>query len=138
MISFKDAILEAEKKQGKQKSLPQRTALLKELYEFYERDYGRMMRKQYFIWLGNRKHNESLKALFMKTPSYRKKITPKSFASFWLSHIPTPDLYYLISIAKDKEARRESFNRWLFWALKPDLSQTLQPSVIDSGTSMVH
>ena len=37
-----------------------------------------------------------------------------------VSHIPTKDLYYLISICKDSKNRRGSFSKCLFGCLKLD------------------
>lgn len=51
---------------------------------------------------------------------YFKKDTEKSFCSYRLGFMKTDDLYFLISIAKDKDNRGENFNRWLFWAIKPE------------------
>ena len=35
-----------------------------------------------------------------------------------LSHIPTKDLYYITSQARDMKNRGESFSKYLFWAIK--------------------
>lgn len=104
----------------------QRRSLFRDLYPYYERDWKRQTWKTYNTWLrANRmKHSSVNQAAFKKTKLYFPKITPASLASFWLCHMKTEDLYYLISIAKDKENRKESFNRWLFWSIKvqPELS----------------
>lgn len=96
----------------------ERAELLNQLYTFYEKDYKKQTWKEYIIWLrnNNKKHsNDSINDY--KKIAY-KKITIKSFCSFWLSHIPTKDLYYLISIARDCDNRNVSFNKWLFWSLR--------------------
>ena len=80
------------------------------------------MWKNYIAWLKqNRfKHSRDTVEEFKKIAP--KEISVKSFCSFWLGHLKTEDLYYLLSIAKDKEQRGESFNKWLFWALKAEKS----------------
>lgn len=98
----------------------QRAEMMNELYSHYEKDYRKQKWREYVAWLKtNRKaHSKDAVALFKKQ-SY-PKITVKSFCSYWLGHIPTSDLYYLNSIARDYENRGGSFNKWLFWSLKVD------------------
>jgi len=100
------------------KTLNQRQELFAELYNYYEKDYKKQAWKSYVQWLKqNRiKHNKISIQEYKKIAF--KKITVKSFCSFWLSFIPTVDLWYLVSIAKDMDNRGQSFNRWLFWAIK--------------------
>lgn len=121
MISFKDTI-DKFKLTTKpfEKAHSKRADLLGQLYEYYERCYIKEMEALYSNWLLEKKNIHSIESgrAFKKTSQYRTKITMKSFCGFWLSHIPTEDIYYLISIARDKEHRGESFNRWLFWAIK--------------------
>lgn len=98
-----------------------RTEMMATLYEFYEKEKYNTDKLAYANWLYRNKLKPSFENIekWKKTSGeYRKQITSKSFASFWLSHIPTGDLYYLISIAKDMENRKQSFNKWLFWSLK--------------------
>lgn len=98
----------------------QRRSLFRDLYPYYERDWKRQTWKNYQTWLRTNRLKDSKEnqAKFKKSKMFYAKVTPASLASFWLSHMKTEELYYLISIAKDKENRKESFNRWLFWALK--------------------
>ena len=100
------------------KTLNQQQELFAELYNYYEKDYKKQAWKSYVQWLKqNRiKHNKISIQEYKKIAF--KKITVKSFCSFWLSFIPTVDLWYLVSIAKDMDNRGQSFNRWLFWAIK--------------------
>jgi len=37
-----------------------------------------------------------------------------------LAHVPTQDIYFMISVAKDIMARRgvEAMNKWFWWSLK--------------------
>lgn len=97
----------------------ERAELLGKLYNIYELDYKIQTWKEYCKWLKQNKFNNSK----IKVEEYRKiaypKIQIKNFCSFWLSHIPTEDLYYLISIMNDIKNRKGSPNKWLFWAIKP-------------------
>lgn len=126
MISLQDAL--KEKREALDvipKARSERASLFGELYEFYEKDYKRQTWLSYIKWLKeNRfKHNKE------RVMQYKKvafpKITIKSFCSYWLCHMKTEDLYYLISIARDHDHRGTSFNRWLFWALKADSQNTV-------------
>ena len=96
----------------------ERNELFNQLYAFYEKSWKKNMWIDYIAWLKKNhfKHSKE-KVLAYKKVAY-PKISEKSFCSYWLGHIPTNDLYYLVSIAKDKDNRGENFNRWLFWALK--------------------
>lgn len=111
----------------------QRRVLMKELYEHYETEWKFQTWQNYKNWLAQNKLKPCFEnqEKFKKSAFYFIKITPKSFASFWLGHIPTNDLHYLVSIAKDKRNRKESFNRWLFWALK-NPSQTAESNVTNN------
>lgn len=100
------------------KTLNQRQELFAELYNYYEKDYKRQAWKGYVAWLKqNRFKHTKLTVEDYKKNAF-KKITVKSFVSYWLGFIPTQDLWYLVSIAKDMDNRGQSFNRWLFWAIK--------------------
>lgn len=118
MISLADAIAQKRLEIGNPKVKSQRADLLGQLYDFYEKDYSVQTWKEYVRWLkdNRKKHCKDTVAQYKKV-AY-PKITVKSFSSYWLSHIPTEDLYYILSIARDKHNRSESFNRWLFWSLK--------------------
>lgn len=94
---------------------------MQELHEAYLNDKRTLDKTNYVRWLKRNKFAPSTDniARWKKTSGdFKNPITPKSFASFWLGHVPTTDLYYLVSIAKDKQHRKESFNKWLFWALR--------------------
>lgn len=100
------------------KSLNQRQELFAELYNYYEKDYKRQAWKSYVAWLKqNRVKHTKLAVENYKKVAF-KKITVKSFVSYWLGFIPTPDLWYLVSIAKDMDNRGQSFNKWLFYSIK--------------------
>lgn len=98
---------------------PSRKDLFKELYTFYEEEYQEEMIGKYKIWrvINKQPKTPETKAMFTKSLKF-KKVSDKSFCSFWLSFMKTEDLPYLISIAKDKKNRKESFNKWLFDSIK--------------------
>lgn len=104
----------------KPKFRSERNALFNELYGYYEKSYRKNCWSDYIAWLRKNKfkHTKDRVNEFKATKDFRKKITVKSFCSFWLSFLKTNDLYYMISIAKDKDQRGENFNKWLFWAIK--------------------
>ena len=129
---FKSFKIALEKAKGNIKDIPvlphveastcrsQRAELFKELYGHYESSYKKSTWTEYRKWLGRNKfkHSTARTAEFRKSKEFRKPIEIKSFCSYWLGFLKTEDLYYLISIAKDKENRGENFNKWLFWAIK--------------------
>lgn len=98
----------------------QRSEVFAELYKYYENDWKVQTWKNYISFLKQEKKKDSNESrqLFTKSKFYFKKISVKSFCSFWLSFLTTEELYYLVSIAKDKLNRKESFNKWLFYSLK--------------------
>lgn len=98
----------------------QRAEIISQIYEYYLLDNKKQNWKNYIKWLkcNKLKHSKDNMSIFKKTKEYHKNIPIKSFCSFWLSHIKTFDLFYILSIAKDKNNRNESFNKWLFWSLK--------------------
>lgn len=97
-----------------------RAELFNELYSLYEISYKRNTWKIYRSWLArNRfKHSQAKLNEFKKTKLFRKPISVKSFCSYWFGFLKTNDLYYLLSIARDKINRKENLNSWLFWAIK--------------------
>lgn len=117
-ISLADAIAKIKLENPEPKFKSERSELFNQLYTFYEKDYKKQTWKDYIKWLkkNHKKHSKNTIDEF-KVLSY-PKINLRSFCSFWLGHIPTNDLYYLASIARDCENRGVSFNKWLFWALK--------------------
>lgn len=125
-LSLKDAIEKIKLNIPEQKVLSERATLFKELYSYYEDSYKKNSWSNYIGWLKENhiKHSKDSVEQFKKTKLHRKQIDIKSFCSFWLGFIKTKDLYYLISIAKDKQNRNENFNKWLFWAIKVENTTT--------------
>lgn len=117
-ISIKDLI---QKYKNDKPKLSQRNELFKELYQYYERSYKKNTWTNYINWLKRNKIKHSKISLeeFKKSKDYHKKIDEKSFATYWLVWANRETLYYMISIAKDMENRNQNFNRWLFWAIRP-------------------
>lgn len=123
MISLQEAMAQMNIAQPvipEKRSRSERAELLGQLYTFYQKDYKKQTWKTYVTWLkeNKKKHSKDMMEVFKKTKSYYPIIKEKSFFSYWIGHVPTRDLYYLLSIAKDKDNRRESFNKWLFFNLK--------------------
>lgn len=120
-LSLGDAIERMKYEAPVKKYRSSRNKLMEELHQFYKDDKYILDRQAYAKWLFRNKLKpspENIQKWKKTSGEYYPEITPASFASFWLGHIPTDHLYYLISIAKDKKNRKESFNKWLFWALK--------------------
>jgi hypothetical protein len=114
-----------EKKVDKGEARSQRNELMKQIHEIYLKDAETQDRIRCKNWLVVKRLNPMIPKnvqLWKDTSGeyYKNKITPASMASYWLSHVPTEDLFFLVSIGKDKLQRKESFNKWLFWAIKPE------------------
>jgi len=92
----------------------ERVDVLSQIYPIYRESTKVENWKRYIKWLKeNRFKNSTDKiAEFKKTPIHLKTRTTKSFA-IMLAHIPTKDLYYILSVAKDKSNRKENFSGWL-------------------------
>lgn len=116
-ITLQEAI---KKYKNEKPKISQRSDLLRQIYEYYQKSYKINTWHNYLKWLKENKKEVSKETQdeFRKTKIYHKQIDIRSFCSFWLGHIPTKDLWYLLSIAKDMENRNQNFNKWLFWALK--------------------
>lgn len=129
MKNISDLIKEKIESLGKkEKSLNERQSLLKELYEVYalENKYENYYR--FLHWLKKEKKprtdetaKEFQKAKLEIDKKYIKPIT-SSFFAIKLSHIKTPDLYFLTSVKKDSVNRkgytRSSFTKWLLFSIK--------------------
>lgn len=97
----------------------ERAEIIKELYEMYEADNKKQNWLSYRKTLREKelKDSNEERTKFKKTKLYFKTKSVKSFC-FFISHIPTKDLYYLSSEAKDRANRKQSFVKWLFWSIK--------------------
>jgi hypothetical protein len=108
----------------------ERAQIIKEIYSYYTSPLEKILRKKenwvrYINWLKENKikHSpESVKKfktvkLKDKQKEFIKEMPIKSFC-YIISHIKTPDLYYLKSQAHDRSFRGESFSKYFFWAIK--------------------
>lgn len=92
----------------------ERADVLSQIYSIYRESTKIVNWKRYIKWLKeNRFKNSSLKiAEFKKVKAHLNTRSEKSFA-IMLSHVPTHDLYYILSVGKDKCNRNENFSGWL-------------------------
>ena len=104
----------------KPKQRSKRAELIQELYDIYMNDTQIRHRKKanwkrYCEWCRSNKTPDSKEAQtkFKKSKSYIKTHNIKTFVYF-LSVIPTSDLDYLISVAKDMNNRNQNFSGYLF------------------------
>lgn len=113
----------------KPKQRSQRAELIEQLYNIYMSDTQVRHRKitnwkRYCEWCRNNKTPDSKEAQskFKKSKSYIKTHNIKTFVYF-LSVIPTSDLDYLISVAKDMNNRNQNFSGYLFANLTGKMAQ---------------
>ena len=106
-----------------------RKDLIKELYEVYilENKFENYFRYRHYLKKNKKENTKENVAEFQKAKldinlKYIKPF-PASFFAIKLSHIPTEDLFYLISVEKDiinrKGYKKCSFSKWLFYSIKP-------------------
>ena len=95
------------------KKLNPRTDLLKQIYSFYDTEQEVILTKKanwvrYVANLKLRKVKDSQEQqrAFKKSKLFIRKMSPSSMA-FFLSHIPTQDLWYVLSVVKDRSFRNE-------------------------------
>jgi hypothetical protein len=108
----------------KKSRLSERSLVIKDLYALYISPQENIHRKKenwkrYVMWLKeNRfKNTKENQVLFMKHKLFITVMPIKRFC-FFISHIPTQDLYYTLSVGKDKIARQDSFSKFLFGSIK--------------------
>lgn len=120
-ISLADYIAQKKIENPIKQFRSQRNELFNELYKFYEKSWRKNTWTNYIKWLKINKleNNKINREKFSKSKMFFPKDTEKKFCSFRLGFMPTKDLYYILSIAKDMDNRGENFNKWLFWAIKP-------------------
>lgn len=97
----------------------ERNDILRQIYSFYDTQKEDITRrkanwKRYIEFLKENRlsDNTENQTKFKKSKKFIKKITPGTLAYF-LSHIPTKDLYYILSVAKDKSFRNESVGSYV-------------------------
>jgi len=96
-----------------------RNDLLKQIYSFYNTEQEDIHRKRAnwkryiqelknHAWKDSKEHQEH----FKKSKLFLKKQSDKSIA-FFLSHIKTDDLWYILSVAKDLTYRNQSVGAYI-------------------------
>lgn len=101
------------------KKLNPRNDILKQIYAFYDTEQEVVLTKRanwkrYIETLKKQKVKDSQEQqrAFKKSKLFIRKMSPSSMA-FFLSHIPTQDLWYILSVAKDKSFRNESVGAYI-------------------------
>ena len=97
----------------------QRNDILRQIYSFYDSDREVFLTKKknwkrYIEFLRENKIKDSKenKERFKRSKKFIKKMSPSTVAYF-VSHIPTNDLYYVLSVVKDKSFRNESVGAYI-------------------------
>ena len=100
----------------------ERNSVLKEIYFCYENDKTNRRKenwKRYCKWCRDWKlpNNKESENKFKKSKFFIKELSPKVLA-IKLAHIPTKDLYYVRSVAKDKYNRGENVGAFILGSIK--------------------
>ena len=97
----------------------QRNDILRQIYSFYDSDREVFLTKnknwkRYIEFLKENKLKDTKENQdrFKKSKKFIKKMSPSTVAYF-VSHIPTNDLYYILSVVKDKSFRNESVGAYI-------------------------
>lgn len=108
----------------KKKKHSQRAQFISEIYDIYISEQQRNFRKRenwkrYITWLKDNRTPDSKEnqAKFKKSKSFIKEHSVKTIV-FFVSHIPTADLHYILSLAKDMQFRNQNFSSYLLGSLK--------------------
>lgn len=107
----------------KKKKTSERAEAIKEIYAIYTSSNQKTFRKKenwkrYCEWCrANKKENtpDNVK-LFKKSKKFIKEHSVKTICYF-LSHIPTADLYYLSSVGRDMQNRGQNFSSYFMSSL---------------------
>lgn len=100
----------------------ERAQIISEIYEIYLQDkIGRKIAnwKRYVEWCRTWKQEKGKESenKFKKSKFYLKELTVSQLCYF-LSHIPTKDLYFTRSVVLDKLNRKESIGGYLLGSVK--------------------
>lgn len=97
----------------------QRNDILRQIYSFYDSEREVFLTKKknwkrYIEFLRENKIKDSKEnqERFKRSKKFIKKMSPSTVAYF-VSHIPTNDLYYVLSVVKDKSFRNESVGAYI-------------------------
>jgi RNA processing factor Prp31 len=100
----------------KTKRISERAETIKEIYSIYSSETQKIFRKKenwkrYCEWchLNKKENSPENQKQFKKTKQFIKEHSVKTICYF-LSPIPTSDLYYIKSVAKDMENRKQNFS----------------------------
>lgn len=100
--------------QPTKKRINPRNDILKQIYSFYDTEQEIILTKKanwkkYIEFLKRNKVRDSQEqqGVFKKSKFFIRKMTPSGL-SYFLSHIPTKDLWYILSVVKDRAFRNES------------------------------
>ena len=104
-----------QKKRGSERS-----EVIGKIYELYTSGTEKELRrkenwKRYVQWLkaNRRKHDNHAVSDFKKNKAFLRELDIKKFCYF-TSHLKLDDLYYVLSICKDKVNRSESIGVYLY------------------------
>jgi hypothetical protein len=110
-------------KTGK-KERSERSMLLNDIYNLYDSEQETKLRKmdnikRYKAFLRNNRERNTPDAQqrFMKSAMYRKKLEKNRFW-FFVSHIPTKDLYFILSVCRDRHHLGRSIGAYIMWLRK--------------------
>ena len=102
----------------------ERNDILRQIYSFYDTGQEEYLRKKenwkrYIAFLKeNRMPNtQENQTMFKKSKKFIKKMSPATLAYF-LSHIPTRELYYILSVVKDRSFRNEGIGVYIMGLTK--------------------
>ena len=97
----------------------QRNDILRQIYSFYDSDREVFLTKKKnwkryieFLKENKLKDTKENQDRFKKSKKFIKKMSSSTVAYF-VSHIPTNDLYYILSVVKDKSFRNESVGAYI-------------------------
>lgn len=103
----------------KQKKGSERNDILRQIYSFYDTEQEVLLTKKsnwkrYITFLKEIKQPDSKEnqSKFKRSKKFIRKSSSATIAYF-LSHIPQNDLYYVLSVAKDKSFRKESVGLYI-------------------------
>ena len=97
----------------------QRNDILRQIYSFYDSDREVFLTKKKnwkryieFLKENKLKDTKENQERFKRSKKFIKKMSSSTVAYF-VSHIPTNDLYYVLSVVKDKSFRNESVGAYI-------------------------
>lgn len=97
----------------------ERDFLIEQIYVLYESKNEDFLRKKenwkrYVSWLKENRiqHGDQSLKDFKKKRRFIKKMNLRTFG-IMINHIPTQDLYYILSVSKDRANRKESIGAYV-------------------------